>query len=133
VTSRLGTGKTITFLQCKSSQRKIERCWEEGLRLTLCFRDQRDGFGYPRVQALHGRMRYLSAEVLLSKHTSYIPSYQQLKFDNRLKLCTPCWIRMPFQAPPEKRHIQIYIEHWAGMSARLASWRKMTQPGEFCW
>ncbi len=27
----------------------------------------------------------------------------------------------------------IYIEHWAGKAARLASWRKMTQPGEFCW
>ncbi len=24
----------------------------------------------------------------------------------------------------------IYIEHWAGKAARLASWRKMTQPGE---
>jgi hypothetical protein len=27
----------------------------------------------------------------------------------------------------------IYIEHRAGKVARLASWRKMTQPGEFCW
>ncbi len=27
----------------------------------------------------------------------------------------------------------IYIEHRAGKAARLASWRKMTQPGEFCW
>jgi hypothetical protein len=27
----------------------------------------------------------------------------------------------------------IYIEHWAGKAARLASWRKMTQQGEFCW
>ncbi len=26
-----------------------------------------------------------------------------------------------------------YIEHWAGTAARLSSWRKMTQPGEFCW
>jgi hypothetical protein len=22
---------------------------------------------------------------------------------------------------------------WAGKAARLASWRKMTQPGEICW
>jgi hypothetical protein len=27
----------------------------------------------------------------------------------------------------------IYIEHRAGKAACLASWRKMTQPGEFCW
>jgi hypothetical protein len=27
----------------------------------------------------------------------------------------------------------IYIEHRAGKAPRLASWRKMTQPGEFCW
>jgi hypothetical protein len=27
----------------------------------------------------------------------------------------------------------IYIEHRAGKAARLDSWRKMTQPGEFCW
>jgi hypothetical protein len=26
----------------------------------------------------------------------------------------------------------IYIEHWASKAARLASWKKMTQPGEFC-
>jgi hypothetical protein len=25
------------------------------------------------------------------------------------------------------------VEHRAGKVARLASWRKMTQPGEFCW
>jgi hypothetical protein len=24
----------------------------------------------------------------------------------------------------------IFIEHWAGKAARLASWRKMTQPGK---
>jgi hypothetical protein len=28
---------------------------------------------------------------------------------------------------------EIYIEHRAGKTAHLASWRKMTQPGEFCW
>jgi hypothetical protein len=27
----------------------------------------------------------------------------------------------------------IYIEQRAGKAARLASCRKMTQPGEFCW
>jgi hypothetical protein len=27
----------------------------------------------------------------------------------------------------------IYIEHRAGKAALLASWRKMTQPSEFCW
>jgi hypothetical protein len=27
----------------------------------------------------------------------------------------------------------IYIENRAGKAARLTSWRKMTQPGEFCW
>jgi hypothetical protein len=27
----------------------------------------------------------------------------------------------------------MYIEHRAGKVACLASWRKMTQPGEFCW
>jgi hypothetical protein len=27
----------------------------------------------------------------------------------------------------------IYIEHRAGKTPCLASWRKMTQPGEFCW
>jgi hypothetical protein len=25
------------------------------------------------------------------------------------------------------------IEHRAGRAVRLASWRKMTQPGEYCW
>jgi hypothetical protein len=33
---------------------------------------------------------------------------------------------------PKKRHI-LYMEHRAGKAARLASWRKMTQPGEICW
>ncbi len=27
----------------------------------------------------------------------------------------------------------LYIEHRAGKATCLASWRKMTQPGEFCW
>ncbi len=27
----------------------------------------------------------------------------------------------------------IYIEHWDGKAARRASWKKMNQPGEFCW
>ncbi len=27
----------------------------------------------------------------------------------------------------------LYIEYRAGKAARPASWRKMTQPGEFCW
>jgi len=27
----------------------------------------------------------------------------------------------------------IYIEHRTGKAPYLASWRKMTQPGEFCW
>jgi hypothetical protein len=27
----------------------------------------------------------------------------------------------------------IYMEHRAGKAALLASWRKMTQPSEFCW
>jgi hypothetical protein len=38
--------------------------------------------------------------------------------------------------PPRHRMYQrkyIYIEHRAGKVARLASWRKMTQPADFCW
>jgi myosin-6 len=38
---------------------------------------------------------------------------------------------IPFQVHPEKIHI-MYIEHPAGKLPRLASWRKMTQPGEIC-
>ncbi len=33
----------------------------------------------------------------------------------------------------ENQRKDIYIEHRAGKTPRLASWRKMTQPGEFCW
>jgi hypothetical protein len=33
----------------------------------------------------------------------------------------------------EDQRIHIYIEHRAGKAARLASWWKMTEPGEFCW
>jgi hypothetical protein len=32
-----------------------------------------------------------------------------------------------------KQRKDIYIENRAGKVARLASWRKMTQPGGFCW
>ncbi len=32
----------------------------------------------------------------------------------------------------EKKYTVHTVEHWAGKAARLASWRKMTQPGKFC-
>jgi hypothetical protein len=34
---------------------------------------------------------------------------------------------------PREKTYTIYIEHRAGKAARLASWRKMTQPGVFGW
>jgi hypothetical protein len=40
-------------------------------------------------------------------------------------------IPLPILAVTQRK--DIYIEHWAGKAARLASWRKMTQLGEFCW
>jgi hypothetical protein len=34
---------------------------------------------------------------------------------------------------PYNQRKDLYKEQRTGKAARLASWRKMTQPGEFCW
>jgi hypothetical protein len=52
---------------------------------------------------------------------------------SRLSINLCLWLRAEVGVPqciPEKRYS---IEHGAGKAARLASWRKMTQPGEFSW
>jgi hypothetical protein len=44
---------------------------------------------------------------------------------------TACQIEIIHGKPRQRKNI--YIEHRAAKAARLAIWRKMTQPGEFFW
>jgi hypothetical protein len=61
-------------------------------------------------------MEALSLIILELNYSTPKPEHVQVQI---------CW-----QAETEKR---FNIEHRAGKAARKASWRKMTQPGEFSW
>jgi hypothetical protein len=62
----------------------------------------------------------------------YSSLYQEpfiLQFHNHRTLSH--WHNTRIYVPAQRKDIN--IEHRASKAARLSSWRKMTQPGEFCW
>jgi hypothetical protein len=144
VTSRLGKGKSLTFSY--SVGRQIFRQSYHAVNIS----DRLDSHKqHPHI--LYHAPQKLSVSAVQTSRLDRYTDRQAFRHANRRGAISttsgqsgcPNQTRtkdvQPFSRLTDVQTVRytqrkdIYIEHRAGTAARLASWRKMTQPGEFCW